>query len=176
MELSLSTFSVPAALENALTLVRERAARHGVALHMHMDPALDSITADERKFKQIVLNLLSNAVKFTPQGGRVDVRATQTAEGLQISVADTGIGISDADQAMIFDEFRQVGGDYAGKPEGTGLGLTIARKFVEMHGGRMWVESELKKGSTFSFTLPLSPPASGQLSLDGIAPGDRSEA
>jgi signal transduction histidine kinase len=98
------------------------------------------------------------------------------AEGLQISVADTGIGISSADQAIIFDEFRQVGGDYAGKPEGTGLGLTLARRFVEMHGGRMWVESELKKGSTFSFTVPLRPPASEQLSLDGIAPGNRSNA
>jgi len=176
MELSLSTFNVPAALENAITLVRERAARHGVALHVHVDSALDSITADERKFKQVLLNLLSNAVKFTPQGGRVDVRGTYVAEGLQISVADTGIGISSADQAIIFDEFRQVGGDYAGKPEGTGLGLTLARRFVEMHGGRMWVESELKKGSTFSFTVPLSPPASEQLSLDGIAPGNRSNA
>jgi signal transduction histidine kinase len=176
MELSLSTFNVPAALENAITLVRERAARHGVALHVHVDSALDSITADERKFKQVLLNLLSNAVKFTPQGGRVDVRGTYVAEGLQISVADTGIGISSADQAIIFDEFRQVGGDYAGKPEGTGLGLTLARRFVEMHGGRMWVESELKKGSTFSFTLPLRPPASEQLSLDGIAPSTRFNA
>jgi signal transduction histidine kinase len=156
MELSLSAFNVPTAIENAVTLVRERAVRHGVALEMHVAPELDSITADERKFKQILLNLLSNAVKFTPQGGRIDVRAIQRATLLQISISDTGIGISEADQRTIFEEFRQVGGDYAGKPEGTGLGLTLARKFVEMHGGSLWVESELGKGSTFFFTLPLT--------------------
>jgi signal transduction histidine kinase len=172
MELSLSTFNVPAALENAMTLVRERGARHGVALNMHVDEALDSITADERKFKQILLNLLSNAVKFTPAGGKVELRGKQLADCVEVSVTDTGIGISAADQALIFEEFRQVGGDYAGKPEGTGLGLTLARKFVEMHGGRIWVESELGKGSTFSFTVPMSvgPGAQGQLPLDGIAP------
>jgi len=172
MELSLSTFNVPAALENAMMLVRERGARHGVALNMHVDEALDSITADERKFKQILLNLLSNAVKFTPAGGKVELRGKQLADCVEVSVTDTGIGISAADQALIFEEFRQVGGDYAGKPEGTGLGLTLARKFVEMHGGRIWVESELGKGSTFSFTVPMSvgPGAQGQLPLDGIAP------
>jgi signal transduction histidine kinase len=172
MELSLSTFNVPAALENAMTLVRERGARHGVALNMHVDEALNSITADERKFKQILLNLLSNAVKFTPAGGKVELRGKQLADCVEVSVTDTGIGISAADQALIFEEFRQVGGDYAGKPEGTGLGLTLARKFVEMHGGRIWVESELGKGSTFSFTVPMSvgPGAQRQLSLDGIAP------
>ena len=170
MELSLSTFNVPAALENAITLVRERAARHGVTLNMQVDEALDSITGDERKFKQILLNLLSNAVKFTPAGGKVELRGKQLADCVEVSVTDTGIGISAADQALIFEEFRQVGGDYAGKPEGTGLGLTLARKFVEMHGGRIWVESELGKGSTFSFTVPMSvgPGAQGQLPLDGI--------
>ena len=172
MELSLSTFNVPAALENAITLVRERAARHGVTLNMQVDEALDSITGDERKFKQILLNLLSNAVKFTPAGGKVELRGKQLPDCVEVSVTDTGIGISAADQALIFEEFRQVGGDYAGKPEGTGLGLTLARKFVEMHGGRIWVESELGKGSTFSFTVPMSvgPGTQGQLSLDGIAP------
>jgi signal transduction histidine kinase len=172
MELSLSTFHVPAALENAVTLVRERASRHGVGLHMHLNESVESISADERKFKQILLNLLSNAVKFTPQGGRVDLRATQSGGEVEVSVTDTGIGISATDQEMIFDEFRQVGGDYAGKPEGTGLGLTLARRFVEMHGGRMWVKSEVGKGSTFSFTLPLDSNrrTQGALTLDGIAP------
>jgi signal transduction histidine kinase len=154
MELALSTFNVAAALENAATLVRERAARHGVALNLLIADNVDSIYADERKFKQVLLNLLSNAVKFTPQGGRITVRAMRSTEELEVSVSDTGIGISGADQKLIFEEFRQVGGDYAGKPEGTGLGLTLARKFVEMHGGRMWVQSELGQGSTFSFTLP----------------------
>ena len=171
MELSLSSFDVRAALENAVTLVRERAARHGVALSMQVDQGLSAISADERKFKQILLNLLSNAVKFTPSGGRVELHGKQLTDAVEISVADTGIGISVADQALIFDEFRQVGGDYAGKPEGTGLGLTLARKFVEMHGGRIWVESELGKGSTFGFTLPLTAnAATGQLTLNGITP------
>ena len=100
----------------------------------------------------------------------MELHGKQLTDAVEISVADTGIGISVADQALIFDEFRQVGGDYAGKPEGTGLGLTLARKFVEMHGGRIWVESELGKGSTFGFTLPLAPnAATGQFTLDGIA-------
>src|SRR4051794_18760293 len=170
MELSLSSFDVPAALENGVTLVRERAARQGIALSLQVDEGLSTMTADERKFKQILLNLLSNAVKFTSAGGKVEVHGKLVAEGVEISVADTGIGISAADQALIFEEFRQVGGDYAGKPEGTGLGLTLARRFVEMHGGRIWVKSELGKGSTFGFTLPLSVKEAGQLTLDGIAP------
>jgi signal transduction histidine kinase len=155
MELEVASFSVPAMLDTALTLVRERAARHGIALGLAVDPRLDSLEADERKIKQVVLNLLSNAVKFTPEGGRVDVRATPADGGVEISVSDTGIGIAPDDQEAIFDEFRQVGSDYARKREGTGLGLTLARKFVELHGGRLWVKSELGRGSTFAFSLPL---------------------
>jgi len=109
---------------------------------------------DERKIKQILLNLLSNAVKFTPEGGRIGINARQADGSVEISVSDTGIGISPEDQAKIFEEFRQVGSNYAHKTEGTGLGLTLAKKFVELHGGRIWVESEVGKGSTFSFTLP----------------------
>ena len=111
--------------------------------------------ADERKVKQILLNLLSNAVKFTPAGGRIGVTARATAEAITISVSDTGIGIAPEDQAAIFEEFRQVGRDDARKQEGTGFGLTLAKKFVELHGGRIWVESEVGKGSTFTFSLPV---------------------
>src|SRR5262249_32136151 len=107
--------------------------------------------------KQILLNLLSNAVKFTPEGGRVGLTATAADDGITIAVSDTGIGIAPEDQATIFEEFRQVGGDDARKQEGTGLGLTLAKKFVELHGGRIGVQSQVGHGSTFTFTLPLQP-------------------
>jgi signal transduction histidine kinase len=114
---------------------------------------------DERKIKQILLNLLSNAVKFTPEGGRIGIDARQTDGSVEISVTDTdtGIGIAVEDQPRIFEEFRQACSDYAHKVEGTGLGLTLAKKFVELHGGRIWVESEVGKGATFTFSLPIAP-------------------
>ena len=154
LELELGRFHLPTALENALTLVRERATRHGIALTQTMDERVGDIVADERKVKQILLNLLSNAVKFTPEGGRVGLTATATDSVITITVSDTGVGIAPHDQAAIFEEFRQVGRDDARKQEGTGLGLTLAKKFVELHGGRIWVQSQLGQGSTFSFTLP----------------------
>ena len=155
MELELTKFDMPMAIDNALTLIRERATRHGIRLHHSVDERVGEFTGDERKIKQILLNLLSNAVKFTSEGGRVDVDAVRAAETVEISVSDTGIGIAPEDQEAIFEEFRQVGTDYAHKREGTGLGLTLTRKFVELHGGKIWVESELGKGSTFTFTLPI---------------------
>jgi signal transduction histidine kinase len=157
MELELSTFDLPTALENARTFVRERAVRHGVTLDLSVDERLGDFVGDERKIKQILLNLLSNAVKFTPEGGRIALGARQVNDIVEISVSDTGIGIAPEDQARIFEEFRQVGGDYAHKKEGTGLGLTLAKKFVELHGGKIWVENEVGKGSTFTFTLPINP-------------------
>jgi GAF domain-containing protein/anti-sigma regulatory factor (Ser/Thr protein kinase) len=156
MELELSDFDLPAALGNAISLVRERAQNHGIALKLDVDPDLGKIRADERKVKQIVLNLLSNAVKFTPDGGRVEVSAHANGETIEVSVADTGIGIAPEDQEAVFEEFRQVGRDYTRKQEGTGLGLALTRRFVELHGGTIRLESEPGKGSTFSFTLPLS--------------------
>jgi signal transduction histidine kinase len=154
MELEPSDFDVPTALQNAMTLVRERAQRHGIALSLDIDPAVGELRADERKFKQILVNLLSNAVKFTPDGGRVALRAQPVDSGLEFSVSDTGIGIAPEDQEKVFEEFRQVGGDYKTKQEGTGLGLALARKFVELHGGVISVQSELGKGATFTFTIP----------------------
>ena len=153
MELDLATFDLPLALDNALTLVRERAARHGIALDLSVDQRIDSLVGDERKIKQVLLNLLSNAVKFTPEGGRITLKAALADGSVEISVTDTGVGIAPEDQDAIFEEFRQVGADSA-KREGTGLGLTLAKRFVELHGGRIWVKSEVGKGSTFAFTLP----------------------
>ena len=111
---------------------------------------------DERKLKQIMLNLLSNAVKFTPDGGSIKVKAGPVDGGVQISVSDTGVGIRPEDQQVIFEEFRQVG-DNSHKREGTGLGLTLTKRLVELQGGRMLVQSEAGKGSTFTFTLSEGP-------------------
>ena len=155
MELELSEFDLPQAIQNALTLVRERALRRGIALQHRIDPRLASIRADERKVKQVLLNLLSNAIKFTPEGGRIEVRAAPKDELVQVSVADTGIGIAAEDLETVFEEFRQVG-TADKKAEGTGLGLALAKKFVELHGGRIWIESEVGRGSTFTFTLPVA--------------------
>ncbi len=155
MELELSTFDLASALANAMTLVRERAQQHGIALGQRVDPALGEVTADERKFKQILVNLLSNAVKFTPDGGRIDVTARREDNSAIVSVHDTGIGIAPEDEAAVFEEFRQVGRNYTNKQEGTGLGLALTKKFVELHGGRIWLESEPGKGSTFTFSIPL---------------------
>ena len=158
MELDLTTFDIQQALANAMTLVSERAGRRGIAMESEIDESLGEMTGDERKVKQILLNLLSNAVKFTPEGGRVTLTARSVDSVLEIAVRDTGVGISAEDQGHIFEEFRQVGTDYARKVEGTGLGLTLTRRFVELHGGEIVVESEPGVGSEFRITLPLEPP------------------
>ncbi|MDH3688700.1 MAG: ATP-binding protein [Gammaproteobacteria bacterium] len=162
MELELSKFDIGAALENAFTLVKERMVRHGVNLDVELAPDLGDMVGDQRKFKQILLNLLSNAVKFTNEGGRVKVEAARMSDRLEVTVSDTGIGISSEDQRVIFEEFRQVSSDHGKTSEGTGLGLTLTKKFVEMHGGKIWVDSKIGKGSTFGFSLPLTPSESIQ--------------
>ena len=154
MELELTEFDLPTAIENALMLVRERAGRRSIALHTNIDNRLGQIQADERKVRQVVLNLLSNAIKFTPEGGRIDVGAVPHDGSVEISVSDTGIGIAPEDQEKVFEEFRQVGTP-AKKVEGTGLGLTLCRKFAELHGGRIGVKSQVGLGSTFTFTIPV---------------------
>jgi signal transduction histidine kinase len=155
MELDLEDFEVTQAIDNAVVLVRERATRKGLTLDTRLDHGLGALRGDQRKVKQVLLNLLSNAVKFTPEGGRVEVRAQRLDGQVEISVSDTGIGIAAEDLDAVFEEFRQVGTDYAKKHEGTGLGLTLSRKFVELHGGRIWVKSQPGQGSTFTFTLPV---------------------
>jgi signal transduction histidine kinase len=154
MELELTDFDLPTAIDNALTLIRERAGRRGIGLHQAVNQHLGQIRGDERKIKQVLLNLLSNAVKFTPEGGQVDVRATVSDGIAEVSVTDTGVGIAPEEQEAIFEEFRQVGAA-AKKVEGTGLGLTLSRKFIELHGGRIWVQSQVDVGSTFTFTIPV---------------------
>jgi len=156
MELELTEFDLPMAIDGAAMLVRERAGRRNIVLHTEMDPQLGQIQADERKVRQVVLNLLANAIKFTPEGGRIEVGAVPKDGFVEVSVSDTGIGIAPEDQEKVFEEFRQVG-TAAKKVEGTGLGLTLCRKFVELHGGKIWVKSQLGAGSTFTFTIPVHP-------------------
>ena len=155
MELELGAFDVPQAIDNTLMLVRERAMRRGITLERSVEPRLGEINGDERKVKQVLLNLLSNAVKFTPEGGRIEVRAVVADGTVEISVSDTGVGIAPEDHEAVFEEFRQVGSDYARRHEGTGLGLALARRFVELHGGRIWVKSQVGQGSTFTFAIPM---------------------
>ena len=112
------------------------------------------IRGDERKVKQVLLNLLSNALKFTPEGGRISLKVGVEDGQAVLSVSDTGVGIAPEDQEAMFEAFRQVG-PADKKVEGTGLGLALSRKFVELHGGRIWVKSQVGRGSTFTFTLPV---------------------
>ena len=153
-ELDVARVDLEATVKNVLTLMRERANHRQIRLSQTVDAGAREITADERKLKQILINLLSNAVKFTPEGGNVIIRATPSDGAVDIRVIDDGVGIAPDDLEVIFEEFRQAGTDYARKAEGTGLGLALTRKLVELHGGRIWVESEIGRGSTFSFTLP----------------------
>jgi signal transduction histidine kinase len=155
MELDRADFELPGAIDNTMTLVRERAHRRGVTLGRTIEARVGKIHGDERKVKQVLLNLLSNALKFTPEGGRIDVRAGVRDDLYEISVTDTGVGIAPEDLDAVFEEFRQVG-SAAKKVEGTGLGLAISRKFIELHGGRIWATSQVGTGSTFAFTLPLT--------------------
>jgi signal transduction histidine kinase len=154
MELELTDFDLPSAMDNAVTLVRERASRKGVTVRMAVGAGVGGIRGDERKVRQVLLNLLSNAIKFTPEGGRIEVGAAVEDGTVEVSVSDTGVGIAPEDLEAVFEEFRQVGAS-AAKQEGTGLGLALSRKFIELHGGKIWVKSQAGLGSTFTFALPL---------------------
>jgi len=154
LELSPAEFDLPATIENTFVLLKDRASSRGVTLRNQLDGDIGLITADERKVKQVLINLLTNAVKFTPEGGTVSLHGRSSDDALSISVVDTGIGIKPEDCAVIFDEFRQADSDSAKEIEGTGLGLALSKRLVELHGGRIWVESELGQGTTFAFTLP----------------------
>jgi signal transduction histidine kinase len=154
VELELAPFSLPAALERGVVMLRERATKGHVALLLELAPDVDVVHGDERRLRQVVFNLLSNAVKFTPAGGRITVATARASGEVEVSVTDTGPGVAQEDQERIFDEFQQtdVG---AQQREGTGLGLALSKRLVELHGGRIWVESEAGRGSRFAFTLPL---------------------
>jgi signal transduction histidine kinase len=156
VELELAPFSLRDALERGVVMVRERATKDGVRVELAADPGVDVVEGDERRIRQVIFNLLSNAVKFTPAGGTVDVSAAQVDGEVRVSVADTGPGLAPEDHERIFEEFQQAEAGVE-QHEGTGLGLALSKRLVELHGGRIWVDSELGKGSTFVFTLPARP-------------------
>jgi signal transduction histidine kinase len=153
VELEVAPFSLQEALERGVAMVRERATQDGVDVTLAANPDVDVISGDERRIRQVIFNLLSNAVKFTPTGGAVDVRATRSNGEVSVSVADTGPGIAAEDLRRVFEEFQQTDAGIE-RGEGTGLGLALSKRLIELHGGRIWVDSELGSGSTFVFTLP----------------------
>jgi signal transduction histidine kinase len=161
IELEVNAFSLREALERGVVMVRERAAKGGLSLAVEPAPDVDVVEGDERRVRQIVFNLLSNAVKFTPEGGSVVVATARHGGEVHVSVTDTGPGIAPEDRERIFEEFQQteVGVE---QHEGTGLGLALSRRLVELHGGRIWVESEPGRGSRFVFTLPEEEDADGR--------------
>ncbi len=156
VELEIAPFSLRDALERGVVMVRERATKDGVRIGLAADSEVDVVEGDERRIRQVIFNLLSNAVKFTPAGGTVDVGATQVDGEVRVSVADAGPGIAPEDHERIFEEFQQTDAGVEQR-EGTGLGLALSKRLVELHGGRIWVDSELGTGSTFVFTLPARP-------------------
>ena len=145
-------------LGGSLAIVRERAHNHGIILTCEAPDGLPTISADERKVKQIVFNLLSNAVKFTSDGGHVGIEAVAKENEVWVCVWDTGIGIAAEDQEKVFEQFEQAESSMTRRYEGTGLGLALVKRFVEQHGGRVWLESEPDKGSRFYFALPVELP------------------
>ena len=153
VELEVAPFSLRDALERGVVMVRERATKDCVRVALTADPKIDVVEGDERRIRQVIFNLLSNAVKFTPAGGAVEVRAAQVDGEVRVSVADTGPGIAPEDHDRIFEEFQQTEAGIEQR-EGTGLGLALSKRLVELHGGRIWFDSEVGKGSTFVFTLP----------------------
>lgn len=172
MELEPSEFDLMELIERSLVMFKEKAMKHGIKLTVDIDENIGNITADERKIKQVIFNLLSNALKFTPDGGNVSVSARRMqdtplspplarggikvgGELVEISVTDTGIGIAPGDMGKLFQPFQQLETSYTRKYTGTGLGLKLCKDFVELHGGRIWAESEPGKGSKFIFTIPL---------------------
>jgi len=172
MTLDPTEFSLQEALGHGLALVRERAARHGIRLGLEVAADVGPVRADELRIKQVIVNLLSNAVKFTPDGGRIEVRARAEGSEVLVTVADTGTGVAAEDRERIFESFQQ-GGRRASTTEGTGLGLTLSKRIVELHGGRIWVDSQMGVGSTFGFAIPAGAPAAAGGDDPGRADGGR---
>ncbi len=157
LELHYEEFPVKEAINEVLNTIIGFSNKKGIRINTHIHEDVPSITVDKVKFKQIMFNLLSNAVKFTPENGRVTINASLMNQHVQIAVSDTGIGIKSEDMDKIFEAFRQLDASYARHYEGTGLGLTLTKRLIELHGGKIWVISEFGKGSTFTFTLPIKP-------------------
>jgi CheY-like chemotaxis protein/two-component sensor histidine kinase len=163
MELDYTRFDLRDLLEGAVLMLRERAATRRIDLRVEVEPGVADVYSDALRLKQVVLNLLTNAVKFTGEEGSIQVRARRVGPQFHVFVSDTGIGVPEQDRDRIFESFQQ-GGRGASREEGTGLGLTLSRRIVELLGGRLWLDSEVGVGSTFTFSLPaqLEPSGGGQ--------------
>jgi signal transduction histidine kinase len=154
LTLSLSDYSMGEVVQSVASAVESLAAGKKLALKAIVPVDLPPGRGDERRLTQVLLNLAGNAIKFTDTG-EVSIEARVAEGAFLVAVSDTGPGISEADQARIFEEFQQVDSSSTRKKGGSGLGLAISKRIVELHGGRLWVESKLGEGSTFSFTVPL---------------------
>jgi signal transduction histidine kinase len=155
-ELELGIVNIPDLIDHSLIMIREKAHKHGITVDYKVEADIEDmeINADLRKLKQVLFNLLSNAAKFTPDNGRIEVSVHRADGEIFISVEDTGSGIEEKELEKIFEEFYQTQGGLVSKTPGTGLGLALARKYVERHGGRIWAESQGRgKGSRFTFTV-----------------------
>ena len=170
MVLNRSQFAVRESLEYCLSMVRERALKQRISLSLEVDPQVGVLDADRLRFRQVVLNMLSNAVKFTPEGGRVGVRVSIRGQDLVVEVTDTGPGVPAEDRQRIFDAFQQ-GARHPEQTEGTGLGLTLSKRILELHGGRIWVESEAGQGSTFGIALPVGSSQPALTSVPQVSQG-----
>jgi len=153
-ELNLSGFSLKALMDESVAMFAEKALKYNLQFSAENDGKIDEIIADKRKIKQIIFNLLSNATKFTPPGGKIKLAAVENQDECWISVEDTGKGIPSHDFERIFDKFQQLDTGYTKKFPGTGVGLALVKQFVALHKGKVWVESELDKGSKFIFSVP----------------------
>ena len=149
-----SEFSVRDIVEQSITMVKERALRHYINLSEVISPDVATVYADERKLKQVIYNLLTNAIKFTPDNGSVSLIVSKADKDVMFTVEDTGIGIPEEAMSKLFYPFSQIRLSHPSIHEGTGLGLSIVKAIIELHGGKLWVESKVGKGSRFSFTIP----------------------
>jgi signal transduction histidine kinase len=155
MELAPAEFDLRGLIDQSLVMFREKAMKHGIKLGAEVGEGIGEIIADEMKIKQVIFNLLGNAMKFTPDGGKVGIDAQREAGDVRITVWDTGAGISEENMPRLFQPFEQLGSVLTKKAAGTGLGLNLCKKFVELHGGRIWAESEVGRGSRFIFVIPV---------------------
>jgi signal transduction histidine kinase len=166
MELNVEEVNINDVTDEALELVRPHADEKGLQVRALIPSNLPNVWADRARVRQVLANMLANAVKFTERG-TVSVAATAAEGWVTVSVSDTGVGISPEAQAYVFDEFRQADSSTTRRYGGTGLGLAISKRLVTLHGGRIWVDSEVGRGSTFHFTLPIRVRAGGETALAG---------